>query len=75
VGLLLPLCRHAAGAMLVGFVAILPYAFLTVLTLFPPAEWGTQLPWTPIVGAAIMGPVGALAIRIGIREGGGRGGG
>jgi hypothetical protein len=68
-GLLLPLCRHIVGAMLVGFVAILPFGFLTVLTLYPPERWSTYVPIVPVVGSAILGPLAALAIRSGIREG------
>lgn len=71
-GLLLPLCRWRVGTMLVGFVAILPFAFVLCYLLVPRSEWGSMIPLLPMLGSAIAGPLGALAIQIGIETGRGR---
>jgi hypothetical protein len=65
-GLLLPLCRWTVGAMLVGFVAILPVGFLVSLVITPAEKWSEMIPLLPLLGSAIAGPVGTLAIKTGL---------
>jgi hypothetical protein len=61
-GLLLPLTRHPVGAIVVGFLAMLPTCFAGVLLVFPPIEWPQLIPIAPLIGAAVYGVFGGLML-------------
>ena len=61
-GLLLPLGRHPIGAIVVGFLAMLPTCFVGVLLVSAPIEWPQLIPVAPLIGAAVYGVFGGLML-------------
>ena len=59
-GALLPLGRHPVGAIVVGFLAMLPTCVVGSLLVFSPHEWKEMIPAVPLIAAAIYGVFGGL---------------